>query len=169
MKERTLYGHRGIAASSEALSSQSPVIIRTWQGYEIWLDSAADPSERTGDGDLVFRFAVTSPQREFAIIRAEIPAEVQDAARAAVGPRFIDEESLWHGLAHDALAEALDEHPLVFHLGTLYAGSCSIRNSSTSHGAGASCGKNPTELFGPATVTTEDSCGTVSNPRVRIE
>ena len=117
MKERTAYGHRGIAASAEALNSESPVIIRTWHGYEIWLDSTADKSERTEEGNLTFRFAVTSPQREFAVVRVEIPAEVQDAARAAVGPRLLDEESLWHALAHDALADALDASPFVFQAG----------------------------------------------------
>lgn len=112
-----LYGQRGIAASAEALHSESPVIIRTWSGFEIWLDTASDDAERTMAGDLIYRFAVTSPHREFAVVRAEIPAALQDTARASIGPRLIDTESLWYALAHDALAQALDDDPLVFEAG----------------------------------------------------
>lgn len=117
MKERIFSGQRRIAASTEAMNSESPVVIRTWGGFEIWLDSASEQAERTEARDLIYRFAVTSPHREFAIVRVEIPAVIQDSARAMIGPRLDDTDSLWHALAHDALSQALDGDPALFELG----------------------------------------------------
>lgn len=119
MRKDTHHGQRRIAASAEALHSAPPVIIHTWGGFEVWLDAVFEQAERTEAGDLVYRFAVTSPQREFAVVRVEIPSPVQDELRHALGPRFSDDDVLWHTLAHNVLADTLDESPEVFAAGQL--------------------------------------------------
>lgn len=111
MKRQTV--HKDLAPLPPAVEQPRPksgvVVVRTLIGFEVWLDAKSEESELTASGALLYRFAVTSPGGEFAMVRVEIPAALQDATRRAIGPRFADDNAFWHALACDALTDALEE------------------------------------------------------------
>ena len=108
MDKKVDSGHRRVARSEEAKET-SPVIVQTMSGYEIWLDPASEHVEKDSEGALIFRFVVTSARHAFHVIRVEIPGRIQDQVRRVVGPSFSDDQRFWHTLAHNALANALEE------------------------------------------------------------
>jgi hypothetical protein len=103
---------RQVASSQEAKESVPAVIVQTMSGYEIWLDGASEQVEQDSEGSFRFRFVVTSLRDGFHVIRVEIPGQIQDQIRRAVGPSFTDDERFWYVFAHNALANALEQEDI---------------------------------------------------------